>query len=341
MVRDDQHLPPGLHVRMNWETGQKDAKLNEDSPINASDLAVVVEDDAIEYASAQRQAPLLKSDSLKPPPYSPNGKIPVPKDTGERELFLTNMAIINSINRDGNNSGVFPSNLLSALGDLEDLSHDLYYGVEIARDHTAFTKLVSFLPTIDNDPAIRAAAALVLGSALQNNPAALDLALTESVTSATGSVPLTGQLLGALSINEKFPKVQERIIYALNAVTRAPGQRIAFLEHGGMDRMREAFDPETIGHEGDKRDGVRGKVANFINDYFLDDLMFGDVEMIVQPLEQKVHGKPDRSEEDMLKPWCRVFGEAMKKWTQHRVNGGAYEKVEGAYMALVNKLGEC
>ncbi|KAH0562819.1 hypothetical protein GP486_002557 [Trichoglossum hirsutum] len=340
MVRDDQHLPPGLHVRMNWETGQKDAKLNDDSPINPSDLAVAVEDDAIEYASPQQQAPLLRSDSLKSPPYSPNGKIPVPKDAGEREIFLTSMAIINST-CDGNNSAALPSDFLNALGDLEDLSHDLYYGTEIARDRIVFTKLISVLSTTDNDPAIRAAAALVLGSALQNNPTAVDLALAGPVTGTTGGVPLTRLLLKAISINENFPKVQERIIYALSAVTRAPGQRIAFLEHGGMDRMREAFDLETVGHEGHKRDGVRGKVANYIKDYFLDDLMTRDGEGLAGPLEQRVNGRPNRSEEDMLKPWCRVFGESLKKWMQHGVNGGVYEKVEGAYMALINKLGEC
>jgi nucleotide exchange factor SIL1 len=339
MVRDDQHLPPGLHVRLNWETGQKDAKLNEDLPINTSDLAVAMGDDIIEHSNTQQQAPLLKNDKPKSPPHSSNGKIPVPKDTSERELFLASIAIINSIS--DSSLVLLPANLLSALDELEDLSHDLYYGVEIARDRVAFTHLTSLLPTIDNDPAIRAAAALVLGSALRNNPSALDLALAGPVNGATGSVPLTGQLLEALSINKNFPKVQERIIYALSAVTRAPGQRTTFLEHGGMDRTREAFDFETIGHGENKRDGVRGKVANYIKDYFLDDLMLEDGERVAEPLERKASGNLDKSEEDMLRPWCRVFGGALKRWMQHGAKGVAYEKVESAYIALIDKLGEC
>src|SRR5256885_8751693 len=55
LFRSDQHLPPGLHVRLNWETGQKDAKLNEDLPINTSDLAVAVEDDMIEYPNRSEE----------------------------------------------------------------------------------------------------------------------------------------------------------------------------------------------------------------------------------------------------------------------------------------------
>ncbi|KAH0545063.1 hypothetical protein FGG08_000834 [Glutinoglossum americanum] len=338
IVREDQHLPPGLHIRLNWETGQKDAKLNEDLLINTSDLAVAVEDDIVEYPNMQQ--PILKGDNPKSPPHSSNGKIPVPKDTSERGLFLTNIAIINSISHDDNNLATLPANLLPALEDLEDLSHDLYYGVEIARDRIAFTNLVSLLPTIDNDPAIRAAAALVLGSALQNNLAALDLALSGPVSGSTSSVPLTKQLLKALSINENFPKVQERIIYVLSAVTRALGQRTAFLEHGGMDITQEVFNFETIEFGCDKRDGVRGKVANYIKDYFLDELMFTDGEEMAKPLEEKFDRKP-KSEEEMLRPWCTAFSGALQRWMQNGASRAAYEKVESAYIALVDRLGEC
>ena len=343
LVHDDQSLPPGLHIRLNWATGQKEAKLNEDLPINEAELAVAVGDDddgVIEVPSVGRQAPLLGNSPKAPPPYSPVGKIPIPKDRTEHETFIASIETLNSITH--NTISHLPT-LLSALETLEDLSHDLYYGQEIARNHLAFTNLLSLLPTVDNDPAIRAAAALVLGSSLQNNPAALSLALTEPTPGATGSAPLTARLLSALPPNAQHPKVQERILYALSAATRAPGQRAVFLKNDGMHILLLAFDTSTIGHDDeDTRNGVRGKIANYIKDYFLDELMMeGDGDKEDSSFARNVRGQLNGLEEEILRPWCGVFGGALERWGDRGVGGSAYERVEGAYMVLIEQLGEC
>ncbi|KAI9782113.1 MAG: hypothetical protein M1839_005460 [Geoglossum umbratile] len=337
IVHDDQSLPPGLHIRLNWATGQKEAKLNEDLPINEAELAVAVgdgdDDGGFEVHDVGRQAPLLGGNSPgAPPPYSPIGKIPIPKDRTEHELFTTSIEILNSIT--DKSPATLPPILLSALETLEDLSHDLYYGQEIARNSTTLTNLLSLLLP-PASPTIRATASLVIGSSLQNNPAALSLAF------ANNNIPLIANLLSDLSPNANHPKVQERILYALSAATRAPGQLTVFLKHSGMNLLRTTFNSSTIGHaDHDARDGVRGKIANFIKDYFLDELMMGGGKEDGS-FAQNEHQKPSKGEEEVLRPWCGVFGGALERWIELGVKGGVYERVEDAYMALVGRLGEC
>jgi nucleotide exchange factor SIL1 len=343
IVHDDQSLPPGLHIRLNWATGQKEAKINEDLPINEAELAIAVEGDdgdddggVIKVPGVGRQAPLLAGNSPgAPPPYSAAGKIPIPKDRTEHELFATGIEILNSINHD-DNAATLPPTLLSALETLEDLSHDLYYGQEIARNSTTLRNLFSLLLPPTNTT-IRAAASLVLGSSFQNNPTALSLALTSN------NALLITNLLSALTPNTPHPKVQERILYALSATTRAPGQRAVFLKHNGMYLLQTAFASPTIGREDDdSRDGVRGKIANFIKDNFLDELMMtGDVGDEDGSFAQNGHRKLGKEEEEILRPWCRVFGGSLKRWVELGVRGGSYERVDGAYMALIERLGEC
>ncbi|KAI9769678.1 MAG: hypothetical protein M1840_003915 [Geoglossum simile] len=338
-VRDDQSIPPGLHIRLNWATGQKEAKISGDLPINEAELAVAVGGDdgdgVIKVPGVGQQAPLLAgSGPGAPPPYSAAGKIPIPKDRTERELFTSSIEILTAIDHDKNPSAL-PPTLLSALETLEDLSHDLYYGQEIARNPTALANLLSLLLPPTN-PTIRAAASLVLGSSFQNNPTALSLALT------INNAPLIISLLSALTPNTPHPKVQERIIYALSATARAPGQRTVFLKHNGMHLLRTAFASSVIGREDDgSRDGVRGKIANFIKDNFLDELMMGaDVENEDGSPAPNGQRKPGQEEENLI-PWCGVFGGALERWVELGMRGGAYERVEGAYMALAEKLGGC
>ena len=107
--------------------------------------------------------------------------------------------------------------------------------------------------------------------------------------------------------------------------------------------MQTVFASSEIGDKGDDgRNGVRGKTANFIKDNFLDDLMMGDdVENEDSSFVRNGQQKLGKQEEEILRPWCGVFWDALERWGKLGVRGDAYERVEGAYMALAEKLDGC
>ena len=172
IVRPDQDLPIGLHVRLNVATGVKEAKINvpdehdpslEGLPVDSS--VVIVERDEAE-------------EQVKPPPnapaYEPVGNIKKPKsaDPAEGNAFYKSLTILKKgLDVDG------------ALEMLEDISHDIYYGLKIAEDYETVHELFCLSTAALSSPSAEAAdettlrrarlAALTLSSTLQNNPTAL------------------------------------------------------------------------------------------------------------------------------------------------------------------------
>ncbi|KAK4250411.1 hypothetical protein C7999DRAFT_11782 [Corynascus novoguineensis] len=165
VVHPDQDLPMGLHVRLNVYTGLKEAKINvpdendpalEGLPVDSS--VVVVERDQGE-------------EQVKPPPnapaYDPAGTVKKPKsaDPGESSAFYKSLTILKKgLDVDG------------ALDMLEEISHDIYYGLKIAEDYDTVHELFCLSTRVSEDEtALRRArlASLILASTLQNNPKAL------------------------------------------------------------------------------------------------------------------------------------------------------------------------
>ncbi|KAL2269770.1 hypothetical protein VTJ83DRAFT_1954 [Remersonia thermophila] len=174
VVHPDQDLPPGLHVRLNINTGLKEAKINvpdehrpdlEGLPVDSS--VVVVEPDP---PSADDDQPKIPPNA---PAYDPAGKIKEPKSasSGEAGAFYKSLTILKKgLDVDG------------ALEMLEEISHDIYYGLKIAEDydtvHELFCLATAPSPaaaTNDDGATLRRArvAALTLASTVQNHPKAL------------------------------------------------------------------------------------------------------------------------------------------------------------------------
>jgi len=100
-----------------------------------------------------------------------------------------------------------------------------------------------------------------------------------------------------------------------------------------MEALLEIF---SFKGAGDERDGVRGRVANYIKDYFLDEQMMSDEEKKTKSLG------PYKSEDEMLRPWCMSFGGALENWKNIRETvGTGYEKVQDAYNTLAKKIDHC
>jgi nucleotide exchange factor SIL1 len=170
VVHPDQDLPLGLHVRLNVYTGLKEAKINvpdehdpalEGLPVDSS--VVIVERDQTEPDQAQVKLP------PNAPVYDSAGKVKEPKsaDPTEGSAFYKSLTILKKgLDVDG------------ALEMLEEISHDIYYGLKIAEDYDTVQELFCLStapPSSDNPQSTTRArlASLTLASTTQNNPKAL------------------------------------------------------------------------------------------------------------------------------------------------------------------------
>jgi nucleotide exchange factor SIL1 len=236
IVRPDQDLPPGLHVRLNVYTGLREAKINvpdehdaalEGLPVDSS--VVIVERDQAEEEQA------------KPPPNAPAydaaGPVKKPKsaDAGEGSAFYKSLTILKKgLDVDG------------ALEMLEDISHDIYYGLKIAEDYDTIHELFCLSTTTssssssssDAKTALSRArlASLTLASTLQNNPKALASIeahwpkLAPAICpSANGKVPLQTSIFTLpVDADADAPLTKARISL-LTGLLKSPLFRAAFL----------------------------------------------------------------------------------------------------------------
>ncbi|KAI1864319.1 hypothetical protein JX265_008690 [Neoarthrinium moseri] len=173
-VRDDQDLPPGLHVRLNIWTGQKEARLNtpmaEDPALEGLpvDKSVVVVDP--EVSNEEPQLP------LGAPAYEPVGVVKEPQV--QNPDFAIALDFLKEHAETAPSDVKHP--LDDALVDLEDISHDMYYGKKIMEDAGAVKSLFCLLTQRDAQQADRDLterrdflASSILSSSLQNNPPAM------------------------------------------------------------------------------------------------------------------------------------------------------------------------
>ncbi|CAJ2501098.1 Uu.00g039510.m01.CDS01 [Anthostomella pinea] len=284
IIRDDQDLPPGLHVQLDMQTGQKQAKLynpNEDeNPALAGlpvDQAVMVIDP--EPSQGEPQIP------SGAPAYEPVGAVKEPreKDEGYTEALQT-------MKDYSENPHSFESSPLDeALQTLEDLSHDMYYGLQIAGDTEALQALLCLLTKRDVVQAEARQltdrhdflASSTLASAVRNNAPALQ-ALEKSWDAVMEkqchfhSQPLRHELYHKLApTTEPGSKGESleadfigRNLAALPGLLKSPKIRAEFLENDGMRSFLK-----ILLREGADWDPRRPKVASIVSDTFLDEAL--------------------------------------------------------------------
>ncbi|KAI9722596.1 MAG: hypothetical protein M1812_001527 [Candelaria pacifica] len=342
-IRDDQDLPAGLHIRMNLETGLKEARLNvpfseKSEPETGLAAVPVVAEDAVEHEPLRQS--LVEQSGKTPPAYSKEGKIQQPPvSSGESEIFTTSISTILS---PISNAEVIEA----ALDKLEDLAHEMYWGVEIAKDEAIVRKLVSLL----EDDSSAANAALVLGSAVQNNAVALTAALSHFEAGLGTDGPLRMVLRRLYGYTE--PKLAERLLYLLSAIVRGGSQRIQFIQVNALATLVHVFKAEGAGIDG--YDGARGRIALLLMDNFFNNEMresgseAGEPSLLTDEepyfmagsgTEQMILGESMKTEE-AFQPWCRAFATALGTWgTQDKPNRNvAYARVDEAYRALKKEL---
>ena len=264
-VHDDQELPPGLHVRMNLETGQKEAKLNDPNENDESvyDVAVIPSDpspDAIsESILEQKELPhgyaqaVLQAQS--------DGTIRPPPDGDDGSGFSYNQEKLNSASPETD-----PNILAPALDVLSDLAHDIYYGLQLSKDRSSIHKLIFLLGLNNTNHQIKASAAVVFGAAIQNNPAALSAALSHCYNDELPTGPMEAVIMAL--IHEQVPNILSRFIYLLSALSQDPAQLIKFINTDGMDLLLDVYNVSGAGH--DDKEKLRIKIATFVLDHFIE-----------------------------------------------------------------------
>ncbi|TDZ21945.1 Nucleotide exchange factor SIL1 [Colletotrichum orbiculare MAFF 240422] len=286
IVRDDQQIPQGLHVRLNINTGLKEAKINDPSeqipgleglPVDHS-MVVVDPEDAPEEPQIPKGAPKYEAVGAVKQPQQASGP------------FYTNLDYI----KKGAGGADLP--LDEALEFMEDISHDMFYGLKI----TETLDTVKALFCLMTDPATPPPpssggvprdqqAASILSSALQNNLAAL-----EEVTkmwpglmaaSCPNGIPLRDSFYapfvpaagnasnGDAAVLRAANKAKMQVA-AIRGLIKSPSIRDDFLANKGMDRLLEVL---TVEPADTRWDAAQRKTGQLVLDTFLDETMGADV----------------------------------------------------------------
>ena len=300
IIHDDQSIPPGLHVRMNLATGLKEARLNIPEPDDAPKADIVVVDNTLvrlasdEEAEAEPITPQGIQDQSKP--HRDYDYLRPSMDPEESSLFASETSKLRS-------SSV-PT--LETLSVLTDLVHSYDWGLALAQDGSLIHKLIEtlqpvtiqapkseiFQPIIIEGPVeIRSATALLLGTAIQNNPEALAALLTHTKPDTESALELgvTYAVLWSLSIplgqTSPFPEVQlhQRTLFLLHQLASSPTELCVFIGQNGLNMlhalftysntklpaMGEPFESPKIMPGDDGRDKLRQRIANLMVDHVL------------------------------------------------------------------------
>jgi len=198
VIRRDQKLPAGLHVRMNLQTGLKEAKLYDRTGDNDNDTSLqaveVVPDEDRQAVSFSGLAQAVLSSSADEPIRPPS-------------TYATDAPIFNRATQQicyerahGRiSSPESRDELKLALADLEELSHDMYWGQQLTSKPPLLRALLQMFSTdgdgVGSEPEastsehpLRPLAARVLAAACNNNPPAV--AATVNATGAEAAARL-------------------------------------------------------------------------------------------------------------------------------------------------------
>ncbi|KAF8540222.1 hypothetical protein BDD12DRAFT_834326 [Trichophaea hybrida] len=308
VIKPDQDIPPGLHVRLDVQTGLKEAKLYvpEENDASTNDIVLLPEDDT---PSIPAGAP------LEPPPLHQQPK-PPKSAAGEQGLFDASLASLLS------------SPSVDTLAPLSDLVHEAYWGAHLTSTPGAVSKLLSLLTSSHPAP-LRAASALTLGSALSNNPKAL--------SNAVATTPLATPILSALT-TESDETAKKRTLFLLGQTLRDASVRADFLAQHGVETLRTVFGKGTS--------EVRGRVAVVVEDSFLNLEMRsdstdteetgGELKKLCGPFQGAVVEQEDKRVLSALLAMKRCdMGSAFVAWVD-AYKGEELEKLVKGYRERVN-----
>jgi nucleotide exchange factor SIL1 len=306
-IKEGQDIPPGLHVRLNIYTGEKEARLN--IPMDGDDDPAL-EGIPVEQAMVVVDQPESESEEAKQIPIPPNapayeavGKIQQPPpNSGDAVTFGSATLSIKTGREDFDTS----------LDDLSELAHDIYYGVEMCKDRPTVEKLLCYalghgsekFPATENRRDHKAAS--TLAAAIQNNPSALtevtnlgkELWYPTCGTSkkAAGTEHFVEILRKNLE-REMDPSALKAKVALMNGLMKNPNVRDDFVQAGAMKLLLAIWL-----QEGEQWEPARMNVAQVVMDTFLDENM--GAELKIWPKGPASKGKVCESTDRRLDDGC-------------------------------------
>lgn len=238
IVREDQHIPPGLHVRINLETGLEEAKLDEDTPHQNPELVVVPQPDDLgeKIHDTNENIKHKIQDTLAK--YKKDKQEFVRSKVSQSDLndFSSSVEELLAFGDGGD-----ISRLDKALDTLTDLSHDIEFGVQLSKDANIFAALQNVASLAAAEDEVTEKALRIMGSSLRNNP--------EAIANVIKNQPLSffSELFEILQLPTTTDVIQKRIlgvIHALSADRQLAYQHFStnYLEHSsGLDTLLGFF----------------------------------------------------------------------------------------------------
>ncbi|CAG8508997.1 508_t:CDS:2 [Funneliformis caledonium] len=302
-VREGQEIHPGLHVKIDMSTGKKYAKILDpnDNETNKSSEVIIID----EHGNPINQEENASENLLITDKSQTNNKdsdLKFHQDSNESIFshpFITskhkeNVRIPHSdhvqfesyLSQLENSSSIQVIN--SALDGLEELVHELDFGIKLARSQGI--KII--LALLDHDSAqIKKKAAIVIGTAMQNNPTAQnDVSHLNIVT----------RIFESLSIESDI-KVSIRLLYALSSIVRGNKNAIQFIkDSNGLQSLVNLYQSSS-------NNEFRAKCALFISD-FIDPNMIGQNTGL---FEQGQYYDSIDPLMNVMEIWCRKFQETL------------------------------
>lgn len=338
-VHEDQDLPPGLHVRLNINTGVREAKINNDSeelpaglqglPVDSS-IVLVDQPDDIEVDAPVARIP------KGAPAYDPAGVVKDPGAHADGEgspasiTFHESIALVKGVavgqvigSSDGSSNAKIDltaaeqSRFIDALIEIDDVAHDIYYGLKLAEDQVITRQLLCLMSggsigggsifngvaDIGSARGLEAAqkASMAVASAVQNNPVALrevatywDMYKGGLCATAGGQITTLGDVIFG-PYHHATEGVREHVEgHDTNkiAANHPAWIRSRLLAISGLIKDKDIMQDFLsrggltevlkllVENEGNAAyDAVRQRAANLVNDNFLDESMGADLSL--------------------------------------------------------------
>ncbi|CAG8498098.1 10239_t:CDS:2, partial [Acaulospora morrowiae] len=298
-VLEGQEIPIGLHIKIDFETGKKYAKILDHNDPRSSEVVLIDEDGSVRQDSTEHPIKSETDESnennskvifhYKDSVNVINNTLP---NIPSKHISHSDHVLFDNCISQLTQSSLPLKEVISALDGLEDLVHELDFGIKLARGYG----LVSVVALLDHDSSeIRKKAALVIGTAMQNNPMAQNEAL---------KMNLIPQFLKYLS-EEQDTKVQSRLLYALSSVVRGSRQAIQEVNnYQGLSRLATLY-------QNLENNELRAKCALFITDFIDPNMVKAEqpIEIYEQGQEQQQFSSDTLSSLflNVMSFWCKLF----------------------------------
>ncbi|KAI8324356.1 hypothetical protein GQ54DRAFT_296204 [Martensiomyces pterosporus] len=244
VVRPGQDVPPGLHIQVDMETGERRARLMDtDGEKNA--LAIVP--DTNKDAGSHHQAAVATG-------HGSDGF----------QSYIDRIVDLSTTPADRPTDG----SVVGTLGEMEELVHDTRYADQLMKDPLAVPALLrlSDPSTSHGIPAwpasVRQMSSVVLGSTVQNNQR------LQGIAYRAGAIP---SLLHILE-DEDDLKAAGKHVFALSSLVRGhPGALEQFAQRGGLrvlSKLSPTSDSDSTGDRSGDASKLELRVVRFVEDLF-------------------------------------------------------------------------